>query len=384
MSGRSRAPRRWLLPALLTGALAGGCDPRVLGSDDHADASIDAPVVETRIDAGASSLTADAALNGPAHDVALASPDLGLDTRDDDATRPDTHAPGPITDADTPDAARADVIGAASDADAPDAARADAAPADAAPADAAPADAAPADTAPADAAPADAGCAAIALPPPIANYTFDDCGDPAPARLADSTLPGLPADGVRGAAARCEAGRFGRGVTLDGTADALVNIPTRASFEVPRLTVSVWVRLRQTQSSVVVARWYNRDAFLLDYDPASARFRFTVGLPALNPAMNPWGDDYQVQAPAQEGVWTHLAGVFDGKTVRLYENGQLADHVDVPGAPREIQMSGRALTVGYFEGLDPSSAHFRGDVDELELYGTALDQAQIARLFCGP
>ena len=66
-----------------------------------------------------------------------------------------------------------------------------------------------------------------------------------------------------------------------------------------------------------------------------------------------------------------------------YQDGQLANQRDVPGAPRTIQVSGKTLTLGYFEGQDATAAHFHGDVDELEVFATALDDHQIATHDCG-
>jgi hypothetical protein len=86
-----------------------------------------------------------------------------------------------------------------------------------------------------------------------------------------------------------------------------------------------------------------------------------------------------------DGNWHHVAGTFDGSTVRLYVDGAEV----VPGTPANINIGYNLLTtndlfIGRFNGTCPpelSFLSFRGDVDEVEIYNRALDPSEIQAIF---
>ena len=70
-------------------------------------------------------------------------------------------------------------------------------------------------------------------------------------------------------------------------------------------------------------------------------------------------------------AWTHLAGTYDGTTMRLYVNGV---HVSTQAQTGPIQTSTAALTMG---GDALHGQYFAGFIDEVRIYNRALSVAEI-------
>ena len=70
-------------------------------------------------------------------------------------------------------------------------------------------------------------------------------------------------------------------------------------------------------------------------------------------------------------TWSHIAGTYDGATVKLYVNGALAGSQAVTG---NILTSTGALRIG---GNAVWGEYFAGLIDEVRIYNTALTQTQI-------
>lgn len=223
-------------------------------------------------------------------------------------------------------------------------------------------------------------CTPAALPTPIAHYTFDDCTDSVSAKLKDSAVAG-PADGTRGSGTRCVVGRFGRALYFDGQVGAEVTVPPRLSFELAHVTVAAWIRPSRATDSTILARWFVYDQFALNFDVSNSTFVFSVAVPGAGQ----YGDPFSVRMAAEDETWVHVAASFDGTSVRIYRNGALASELRITDPPRALQATTKSFTMGYVE-KDPSTTEprFRGDLDEVRVYATALTPAQISRIACGP
>ena len=73
------------------------------------------------------------------------------------------------------------------------------------------------------------------------------------------------------------------------------------------------------------------------------------------------------------GTWTHIAGVFDGSTAKVYIDGELKGSVDVPGP---IDDSGLPLRIG----SDDSGSFFNGLMDEVLIWSRPLSAAEIRQV----
>jgi len=152
------------------------------------------------------------------------------------------------------------------------------------------------------------------------------------------------------------------------------------------VTVSAWVNLQGTISAeddwaTVLSRQTKTGPFQhyylsLDVDAHPSLFLITV---------SGSGSDYvliKADEPAPRGVWTHIAGVYDGTIARLYVNGvEKATHAltgvfEPDTTPIILGGNGNDAT-GVPNELVP------GRIDELMLYARALSAAEIGRLAAG-
>jgi len=83
------------------------------------------------------------------------------------------------------------------------------------------------------------------------------------------------------------------------------------------------------------------------------------------------------QAPVI-GIWTHIAGVWDGTIMSIYRNGQLADTLAFSGS---IGVANNDLFIGdlVLSGF-PTQGPFHGSIDEVRVYNRALSDAEIYQL----
>jgi hypothetical protein len=70
-------------------------------------------------------------------------------------------------------------------------------------------------------------------------------------------------------------------------------------------------------------------------------------------------------------TWTHIAGSYDGTTLRLYVNGALVSSTTVGGS---IPSSTGPLRIG---GNSIWSEWFAGTIDSVRVYSRALSQSEI-------
>ena len=76
--------------------------------------------------------------------------------------------------------------------------------------------------------------------------------------------------------------------------------------------------------------------------------------------------------------WTHVAGTYDGTTLRLYVNGTQVSSQAKTGA---LQVNGLPLRIG---GNTYGSEFFRGLIDNLRIYNRALSAAEIQQNMVTP
>jgi PKD repeat protein len=71
--------------------------------------------------------------------------------------------------------------------------------------------------------------------------------------------------------------------------------------------------------------------------------------------------------------WTHVAGTYDGDTLKVYINGSLAQTNTDPSGP--IDISDQPVYVG----KPPSNAYYSGMLDEVAIYSTSLSAEEIQK-----
>ncbi len=172
-------------------------------------------------------------------------------------------------------------------------------------------------------------------------------------------------------------GRFSRGLTFDGVDDKVV-VPRSAGLEPATLTVEAWVRAPASPGPFRYVIANSATGCLFPsyglYTGSDGGVAFAVSGQAYDPsAISP------AAAPDAiwNGAWHHVAGTFDGATIRMYVDG-----VEVgSGTPRTDPIlyglpDSTDTQFGMFGGT--CSLPYAGDLDEPRIWGRAMSATEIA------
>ncbi|MGB7220840.1 MAG: LamG-like jellyroll fold domain-containing protein, partial [Vicinamibacterales bacterium] len=192
----------------------------------------------------------------------------------------------------------------------------------------------------------------------VAAYAFNEG---AGTTTADSS--GSANNGTITSATWTTAGKFGSALRFNGTS-ALVTVPNSSSLALTtRMTVEAWVMPAVAPSGWRTILHKNVDRFYLFAGSET-------NMPATGGTFTAGNQNTVGPSALAVNVWTHLAGTFDGTTVRLYVNGaQVASQpqtTPLTTSTGSLQIGGS----GYGE-------YFDGWIDELRIYNVALTAAQI-------
>ena len=155
--------------------------------------------------------------------------------------------------------------------------------------------------------------------------------------------------------------------------DGFVSIADDASLRPTELSVEAWVKRAagsETFDGVLMKSSSNSwsDGYGLFYDDSTGSYTFFV---------NNYFGESSVSAAVPEERWTHLAGTFDGATLRLYVDGALAAE---SAYAQPINHSLAELRIGAGSGNLTSWRH-EGEIDEARIWSRALSAAEIADNF---
>ncbi|MFF8841149.1 LamG domain-containing protein [Streptomyces sp. NPDC015127] len=180
-----------------------------------------------------------------------------------------------------------------------------------------------------------------------------------------------------GAGARWTTLRAGGELSFDGTSGAYAATSSVLDTTAP-FTVSAWVRLSDDPTSPAdPANMYTAvsqdgavaSRFLLQYEPAVRNWAFKVRSEDQSDKVSA-----VAHTTAALGVWTHLAGVWDGTSIHLYVDGQLegSANTTLSWAATQGFNIGRAK----YDGAPVN--RFKGSVDDVRAYSRALAAEEIA------
>lgn len=212
--------------------------------------------------------------------------------------------------------------------------------------------------------------------PPVAHWPLDGHG-------AAKNAPELTGNGHHGAVsssgAGWTAGRDGDAVNLDGVTGGVTTSGGQAVRTDGTFTVTAWAKLSSSPGGawkIVVSQEGDRDSgFYLQYrgDKRGWSFRLPTADVDNSPA-----DTADASVPAEIGVWTHLAGVYDVGTsqLRLYVNGVLA------GSASHTQRwnASGAVRIGTGHWSGGVVDHFPGAIDDVKVYDRLLAATEIRDL----
>jgi glucose/arabinose dehydrogenase/PKD repeat protein len=194
----------------------------------------------------------------------------------------------------------------------------------------------------------------------VAAYGFDEASGPT---VADASGSGNT--GTISGATRTAAGRYGGALSFDGVNDR-VTVPHTASLALTTgMTLEAWLAptsLGGWRTALLKERTGGLSYALYASDDAGGPTVYG----SASAEVGPTG-----ASPLALTAWTHLAGTYDGTTLRLYVNG--------------AQVATRALSGALAAGTQPLSIGgngvwgewFAGRIDEVRVYNRALTAADM-------
>ncbi len=150
------------------------------------------------------------------------------------------------------------------------------------------------------------------------------------------------------------------------------------------LTVEAWITYDDTTIPTGLNYWPTIARQNISPNQESWNFRVdaaTTGNRALKFAVRTatnalYGATYIFQ-PAEFANWTHVAGTYDGTTIRVIVNGvQVASFI--PPVVSEIQDNGGILRLGNGDPAAPGNEVWNGSIDEVRIWPMARTPGEIA------
>jgi ferric-dicitrate binding protein FerR (iron transport regulator) len=193
----------------------------------------------------------------------------------------------------------------------------------------------------------------------IAWWTFDEDHGVVAADASGNNHPGTLHHGTFAEASA--PGKFGRALSLDGTG-CFVTVPWHSDFDFSAMTIQAWIKPAAPQSG---------DAQILSQ-------LHGMGLAVPNNAFMKyyfWDRDALMAYRFEPGTWYHLVATYDGRQRVFYVDGvRIGTFASVPPHGSREPL---AIGVLNFRG----GTFFHGLIDDLRLYGRALSQDEVRRLF---
>ncbi|HKB06390.1 MAG TPA: LamG-like jellyroll fold domain-containing protein, partial [Gemmataceae bacterium] len=200
------------------------------------------------------------------------------------------------------------------------------------------------------------------VPHAVAAYSFD-----AGAGTTVTDLSGNANHGTIAGATWTSGGRYGGALSFDG-ADDMITIPDANSLDLTTgFTLEAWV-----QSAVAQPGW---TTILFKERPGDGTYalfgHMDNGLPGTG--FNTATGDFLVSSSTALAVdaWTHLAATYDGTTLTVYRNGQVAGTRAASGlittSNDPVRIGGNSIFGEYFHGL----------IDEVQIHDHARTAAEI-------
>jgi subtilisin-like proprotein convertase family protein len=176
-------------------------------------------------------------------------------------------------------------------------------------------------------------------------------------------------------------GEVGQAFSFSGTAPDCIHVPYATNLLTPTYSVDAWINPTAQVSDpisqdLIFGQNFGHVQLVVRTGTTGVYVAFQFGINILT--------YYGVQSIQQLpiGQFSHVAGTWDGVTLRLYINGVL-DNQSTPGATPVD--SGCNFFIGGFNSTSSGCAYvgqfFQGAIDELSYYGRALSPTEIQAIY---
>jgi hypothetical protein len=208
---------------------------------------------------------------------------------------------------------------------------------------------------------------------PVGQWRFDEGSGTTVHDTSGSGLDGAILPGANGGAPTWVTGISGSALHFDG--HGAVALPDSTLLEPTRITVAAWARRAGSPGNY---RYIVSKGATACYTSSYALYTAARGSVAFYVSS---GGHYTLSdqpAPSAvwDGRWHRLVGTYDGRDVRLFVDGrQVGADVAEPGGI-DYGLTTRGPYIGTYRG--GCRLPFSGDIDTVEIYDAALDDAAIA------
>jgi len=169
---------------------------------------------------------------------------------------------------------------------------------------------------------------------------------------------------LQGGASWTTSGKYGGAISFNGT-NAYINVPNSSSLQVTSaMTLEAWVNPSLVNGAWRDVIYKGNDNYYLEADSTGIK-------PVAGGTFGGSNGNAIGTGALTVNTWAHLAGTYDGATLRLYVNGVQVSSVAKTGA---ITASTNALQIG---GDSIYGQYFPGTIDEIRIYNRALSATEI-------
>jgi len=154
-----------------------------------------------------------------------------------------------------------------------------------------------------------------------------------------------------------------------------VSVPDAVSLNPSYITIEAWIYpTSYGYYRSIVGKSYN-SVWSSPWEVYELKFNENTAQPAFNVVVN---NGYNYGAVSANSIpmntWTHLAGTYDGETVKIYVNGVLAGSNTAPSGPIDNRYGYSPLYIGHIAG---TNNEYYGKIDEVAIYNRALTVEEI-------
>jgi len=139
-------------------------------------------------------------------------------------------------------------------------------------------------------------------------------------------------------------------------------------------TVEAWIKATEKVvgpdiEGAIVSQHASSDDAKGTLDIKLGKLRFLVNTPEEGHL------DLRTEMDVPTGVWTHVAAVYDGLSMKLFIDG--TERGSMPASGRIVSRNRRATRIGGYAGTAPGPLWFDGEIDEVRIWEVARTPEQL-------